>query len=84
MWLLVGVLSPFKQQYFVSVLLERFEVKNQILELTKGLDHAPSQHRNFTTAPPVRTGKFTLILSNIIPGLACYEFCMHIHASSVS
>jgi hypothetical protein len=64
-WLLGGVLSPFKGQRYGSVLRERFEVKIQILELTKGLDHAHSQHRNFITVPPVRAGRFTFILRNI-------------------
>jgi len=56
------VQSLFKGQNYGSVLRERFKVKIQGLELTKGLDHAHSQHRNFTTVPPVRAGRFTFIL----------------------
>jgi len=65
-WLLGGVLSPFIGQLYGCVLRERerFEIKTQILELTKGLDHVHSQHRSFATVPLVRVGKFTFILTN--------------------
>jgi len=58
------MLSAFKGQHYSSVLRERFEVKIEILELTKDLDHAHSQHCNLTTVPLVRSGNFSFILRN--------------------
>jgi hypothetical protein len=43
---------------------ERLEAKIEIWELTKDLDHTHSQHRNLTTVPLVRSGKFAFILRN--------------------